>query len=178
MSAWPDRKLSPQMEEEASKHLQVILLHAQPHQKTDAVEGTLFCWTPPRTGFQYIRALFFFFFCVERGQHTAPAWGAVVQRPYSKFRSNLHSSVGDLGHVSGLAELFLCQQIGGKGDSLAQAHSARGGERGMAGELRKSTSFISFPSLEVKHSSMATSSPKPKRSGRFDSALCATRERR
>lgn len=61
MSAWPDRKLSPQMEEEASKHL----LHDQPHQKTDAVEGTLSCWTPPRTGFQYIRALFFFFFALK-----------------------------------------------------------------------------------------------------------------
>lgn len=86
--------------------------------------------------------------------------------------------MGDLGHVIGPAELFLCQQIGGKGDSLAQAHPARGGEEGMGVEMRKSTSFISFPSLGVKQSSMAVSSPKPEPSGRFDSAPGAATERR
>lgn len=79
MSAWPNYKLSSQMEDDVSNHSWVVLLHDQPQQKTDAVEGTPFpAWAPPHTGFQYICTLFFFFFGVERGQHTAPAWGAVV----------------------------------------------------------------------------------------------------
>lgn len=48
----------------------------------------------------------------------------------------------------------------------------------MGVEMRKSTSFISFPSLGVKQSSMAVSSPKPEPSGRFDSAPGAATERR
>lgn len=66
MSAWPNYKLSPQMEDDVSNHSWVVLLHDQPQQKTDAVEGTPFpAWAPPHTGFQYICTLFFFFLALK-----------------------------------------------------------------------------------------------------------------
>lgn len=141
MSTQLDHKPSPPMGEDASRHSWVIRLHNLPHWKTEAVEGML-SYTGAslhRLSKQFLQHIFF---ALEKGQHTAAAWGGVVERQYSKFKSNLHNSVGNLGHVIGLAELFLCPQIGGKGDSLAQVHQH--GVEG-AGDETINSIYFSFP---------------------------------